>query len=69
MRAGPFAFEFHFTHYLIGDEHGVQHVEETRERSLFTDAQYRAALRDADFGELTLEAYGPQGRGLYVAEN
>ena len=57
------------THYLIGDEHGVRHIEETRERTLFTDAQYRAALRDADFGELSLEAYGPQGRGLYVAEN
>ena len=29
------------THYLIGDELGVRHVEETRERTLFTDAQYR----------------------------
>lgn len=56
-------------HYLIGDDHGVRHVEETREQTLFTEAQYRAALRDAGFGDVGLEAYGPQGRGLYVAQN
>jgi SAM-dependent methyltransferase len=56
-------------HYLIGDEHGVRHVEEVREQTLFTDEEYRAALRDAGFGDVALEAYGPQGRGLYVAQN
>ncbi len=55
-------------HYLIGDEHGVRHVEELRELTLFTDDEYRTALRDAGFGDLHLEAYGPQGRGLYVAQ-
>lgn len=53
-------------HYLIGDEHGVRHVQEMRTLTLFTDAEYRTALRDAGFGEVELEAYGPQGRGLYV---
>lgn len=56
-------------HYLIGDDQGVRHVEETRTQTLFTDAEYRDALRDADFGDVGLEAYGPQGRGLYVAQN
>jgi SAM-dependent methyltransferase len=57
------------THYLIGDDHGVRHIEETRTRTLFTEEEYRGALRDAGFGDVGLEAYGPQGRGLYVAEN
>ncbi len=55
-------------HYLIGDEYGVRHVEELRELSLFTGDEYRQALRDAGFGDVQLEAYGPQGRGLYVAQ-
>jgi hypothetical protein len=55
-------------HYLIGDETGVRHVEERREMTLFTDDEYREALRVAGFGDVMLEAYGPQGRGLYVAQ-
>lgn len=55
-------------HYLIGDETGVRHVEERREMTLFTDDEYREALRAAGFGDVMLEAYGPQGRGLYVAQ-
>ena len=55
-------------HYLIGDSHGIRHVEELRELTLFSDEEYRAALRNAGFGEVDLEAYGPQGRGLYVAQ-
>lgn len=55
-------------HYLIGDQSGVRHSEETRTMSLFTEEEYRGALRDAGFGEVALEAYGPQGRGLYVAQ-
>lgn len=55
-------------HYLIGDETGVRHVEERREMTLFTHDEYREALREAGFGDVLLEAYGPQGRGLYVAQ-
>ena len=55
-------------HYLIGDERGVRHIQEIRTLRLFTEQEYRTALRDAGFGDVSLEAYGPQGRGLYVAE-
>lgn len=55
-------------HYLIGDEHGVRHTEDLREMTLFTEQEYRGALRDAGFGDVALEAYGPQGRGLYIAQ-
>jgi dTDP-3-amino-3,4,6-trideoxy-alpha-D-glucopyranose N,N-dimethyltransferase len=56
-------------HYLIGDESGVRHVQEKKTLTMFTDAEYRGALRDAGFGNVVLEAYGPQGRGLYVAQS
>jgi SAM-dependent methyltransferase len=55
-------------HYLIGDDQGVRHVVEERVLTLFTEREYRKALRDAAFGEVGLESYGPQGRGLYVAQ-
>jgi SAM-dependent methyltransferase len=55
-------------HYLIGDGHGVRHVQEIRQLTLFTEDDYRHALKEAGFGEVVLEAYGPQGRGLYVAQ-
>lgn len=55
-------------HYLIGTDQGVRHVQEKRSLALFTDAEYRAALKAAGFGDVALEAYGPQGRGLYVAQ-
>ena len=55
-------------HYLIGDERGVRHIQEIRTLRLYTEAEYRAALREAGFGDVSLEAYGPQGRGLYVAQ-
>jgi SAM-dependent methyltransferase len=55
-------------HYLIGDDHGVRHFVQERVQTLFTEREYRKALRDADFGDVALEAYGPQGRGLYVAQ-
>lgn len=55
-------------HYLIGDDHGVRHFVEERELTLFTEKEYRKALLGADFGEVALESYGPQGRGLYVAQ-
>ncbi len=56
-------------HYLIGDEYGVRHVQEKKMLTMFTDEEYRMALRDAGFGNVALEAYGPQGRGLYVAQS
>lgn len=55
-------------HYLIGDDHGVRHVVEQRVQTLFTEREYRKALRNAAFGDVGLESYGPQGRGLYVAQ-
>lgn len=55
-------------HYLIGDEHGVRHVQDLRSLTLFTDAEYRAAFKEAGLGSVELEAYGPQGRGLYVVQ-
>jgi SAM-dependent methyltransferase len=55
-------------HYLIGDEFGIRHVQEIRQLTLFTDDDYRHGLREAGFGDIMLEAYGPQGRGLYVAQ-
>jgi SAM-dependent methyltransferase len=55
-------------HYLIGDEFGVRHVQEIRQLTLFTEAEYRGALLEAGFGDVMLESYGPQGRGLYVAQ-
>lgn len=55
-------------HYLIGDERGVRHIQEIRTLRLFTEQEYRTALRDAGVGEIQLEAYGPQGRGLYVVQ-
>jgi SAM-dependent methyltransferase len=54
--------------YLIGDETGVRHVNAKRVLTLFTDEEYRTGLRNAGFGDVVLEAYGPQGRGLYVAQ-
>ena len=55
-------------HYLIGTEQGVRHVQELRSLTLFTDAEYRQAFKAAGFGDVVLEAYGPQGRGLYIAQ-
>mgnify|MGYP003483693817 CR=1 FL=1 len=55
-------------HYLIGTDSGVRHVQELRTLTLFTDAEYRIALKAAGFGDVVLEAYGPQGRGLYIAQ-
>ena len=55
-------------HYLIGDEQGVRHVQDMRALTLFTDAEYRAAFKEANLGDVELEAYGPQGRGLYVVK-
>jgi len=55
-------------HYLIGDEQGVRHVQDMRALTLFTDAEYRAAFEQAGFSAVELEAYGPQGRGMYVVQ-
>jgi len=55
-------------HYLIGDGYGIRHVQEIRQLTLFTEEEYRHALKEAGFGDVMLESYGPQGRGLYVAQ-
>lgn len=55
-------------HYLIGDQNGVRHVQELSELTLFTEEEYREALKRAGYGDVILEAYGPQGRGLYIAQ-
>ncbi len=54
--------------YLIGTDGQIQVHEQTRRLTLFTDEDYRTALAKAGFRNVALEAYGPQGRGLYVAE-
>lgn len=55
-------------HYLIGDRHGIRHVQEIKQLTMFTDQQYHDALEAAGFGDVMLESYGPQGRGMYVAQ-
>jgi SAM-dependent methyltransferase len=54
--------------YLVATATGVAHFTERQELGLFTDAQYRAAFRDAG---LTVVATGPQlfGYGLYVCRS
>jgi len=52
-------------HYLIGDEHGVEHRLEDHRLTLFTDAAYRAAFASAGL-EVELDRPGPFGRGAYI---
>jgi len=52
-------------HYLVATPQGVEHVRERHELGLFTDAQYRSALRDAGL-EVHHDAEGLVGRGLYL---
>jgi ubiquinone/menaquinone biosynthesis C-methylase UbiE len=53
-------------HYLIRDRRGVRYLKESFEMGLFTDEEYRAAIRRAGL-LLRARGKGPMGRGLYVA--
>ena len=52
-------------HYLIGTPMGTEHFVERHELGLFTVQEMKAALEAADL-ELTYDAEGPAGRGLYL---
>ncbi len=52
-------------HYMIGSRDGVRTFTEPHRLTLFTDEQYRSALRAAGF-RVEYEAAGLMGRGLYV---
>jgi ubiquinone/menaquinone biosynthesis C-methylase UbiE len=51
--------------YLIGTPDGVEHLSEQHELGLFSDEDYRAALRGAGL-ETTFETPGLDGRGIYI---
>jgi ubiquinone/menaquinone biosynthesis C-methylase UbiE len=50
---------------LVGTPEGVEHFAERHELSLFSDEQYREAMRAVGLG-VEHDAKGPSGRGLYV---
>jgi len=52
-------------HYLVATPQGVEHFRERHELGLFTDVQYRNALREAGL-EVHHDAEGLAGRGLYL---
>jgi hypothetical protein len=52
-------------HYLIGTPDGVEHITEHHELGLFSDDQYRSALRSAGL-ETTFDTPGLDGRGIYI---
>lgn len=51
--------------YLIGTPDGVEHLSEQHELGLFSDADYRAALRGAGL-EVSFDTPGLDGRGIYI---
>jgi hypothetical protein len=52
-------------HYLIGTDRGIEYFVERHELTLFTDAEYRAALAAAGL-DVEHDAHGLTGRGLYL---
>ena len=52
-------------HYLIGTPDGVEHVTERHELGLFSDEDYRAALRGTGL-EVHFDTPGLDGRGMYI---
>jgi SAM-dependent methyltransferase len=50
---------------LVGTPEGVEHFEERQELHLFSEEQYREAMRAADLS-VEYDAEGPSGRGLYI---
>jgi ubiquinone/menaquinone biosynthesis C-methylase UbiE len=51
--------------YLIGTPDGVEHLSEQHELGLFSDENYRAALRGAGL-ETSFDTPGLDGRGIYI---
>lgn len=54
-------------HYLVGTPEKVEHFTERHEFGLFTDDEYRGALRDAGFVDIRHDPEGLFRRGLYTA--
>jgi SAM-dependent methyltransferase len=52
-------------HYLVGERTGVQHFIERHELGLFTDAEYREALKRAGL-TVSYDPAGVYGRGMYI---
>ncbi|GAC1499705.1 MAG: class I SAM-dependent methyltransferase [Vulcanimicrobiaceae bacterium] len=52
-------------HYMVGSQDGVRTFTEPHRMTLFTDEQYRSALRGAGFS-VEHDAAGLTGRGLYI---
>jgi SAM-dependent methyltransferase len=51
--------------YLIGTHQGIEHLTETHELGLFTEADYLDAFRRAGLA-VTYDPQGLDGRGLYI---
>ena len=52
-------------HHLVGTDRGIEYFVERHELTLFTDAEYRAALAAAGL-DVEHDAHGLTGRGLYL---
>lgn len=53
--------------YLVGTPDGIEHRVETHELALFTREEMLASFAAADFDEVTHDAEGMIGRGMYIA--
>jgi len=52
-------------HYLVGTPAGIEYFTECHELGMFTDEEYREALRSAGL-EVTHDPEGLMGRGLFI---
>ena len=52
-------------HYLVGTPDSVESFTENHTMGLYSDNEYQAALEDAGL-QVTKEAEGPMGRGLWI---
>jgi SAM-dependent methyltransferase len=54
-------------HYTVATSEGVDRFTERHELALFTQADYEAALREADLVDVAFDPIPVQGRGRFVA--